>query len=166
MSKPTPTIGRIVHYKLSAQDAEAINRRREDAVRTLNPAPGIGRSADGDQVHVGNRVSEGDVFPMMITRVWGLDLDAQAPTAERLVNGQVFLDGNDVYWATSVHEGDGVRHYRWPLAVGGTFSSPSTDSKAHVHIDSTHVIPSSVFSRRDQQILQSIVANGGTVTIA
>jgi hypothetical protein len=111
----TPTIGRIVHYKLSTQDAEAINRRRKDSREHWQRTPGVTVKPTGDQRHVGNAALPGDVFPMLITRIWGLDLDIQASTAERLVNGQVFLDGNDVLWATSVHEGDGERQYSWPV---------------------------------------------------
>lgn len=104
-----PSIGRIVHYKLSAQDADAINRRRTDAKLHR------GSKADGDQVHTGNTAYEGDIFPMLITRVWD---HGQPDSTPILVNGQVFLDGNDVLWATSVGEGDGVRHYQWPTREG------------------------------------------------
>jgi len=33
------------------------------------------------------------------------------------VNGQVLLDGNDLYWATSVANGPGARQWRWPERV-------------------------------------------------
>lgn len=99
-----PTIGRIVHYTLSQQDAATINRRRLDAnvhmlEHTQNP--------DGSQIHVGNGVSEGDVYPLVITRAWG-----SAP--ESSVNGQVLLDGNDTLWVTSVAVGAGPRTFAWP----------------------------------------------------
>ncbi len=103
-----PTVGRIVHYRLSAQDAEQINRRRTDggsiALRMkANPA----EWPAGAQAHIGNSVAEGDTYPMLITRVWG-------STPESSVNGQVFLDGNDVLWATSVQVGEGPRAFSWP----------------------------------------------------
>lgn len=107
MSIPVPTIGRIVHYALSEADAQAINRRREDAYRTMRTGQGVLRKADGDQVHIGNRAQEGDVYPMLIVRTWGT-------TPESVVNGQVFLDGNDVLWVTSVGEGEGPRRFVWP----------------------------------------------------
>lgn len=99
-----PTIGRIVHYRLSQEDAEQINRRRADA----NDQMGWHREhKTGAQVHVGNSVAAGDAFPMVITRVWG-------PTETSAVNGQVMLDGNDLFWATSVTVGDGPRSFSWP----------------------------------------------------
>jgi hypothetical protein len=87
-----PTIGRIVHYRLRQTDADAIADRR---VRS-----------NGD--FRGNRVAEGDVYPMMITRAHG-------ETAESYVNGQVMLDGNDLHWATSVRVGTGPGTFSWPV---------------------------------------------------
>lgn len=124
MNEQIPSIGRIVHYRLSADDATQIDRRRTTghsiAVRlktslsadaTIDPATGevirIHAWPAGAQAHIGNKVTEGDTFPMMITRVWG-------PSAESAVNGQVFLDSNDVFWATSVCVGDGPRTFSWP----------------------------------------------------
>lgn len=54
---------------------------------------------DGSQIYMGIGVSAGDVFPMVITRVWG-----QPATSLSAVNGQVVLDGNDTYWPTSITE--------------------------------------------------------------
>lgn len=88
-----PTIGRIVHYMLNSQDAEQINRRR-----TTSAAIRERIEADkwplGAQAHMGNAVEAGQVYPMLIVRVCGDD-----PVSA--VNGQVFLDGNDIFWATS-----------------------------------------------------------------
>lgn len=88
-----PSIGRIVTYRLSEQDAVEITQRR------------------GLQVHAvellrGNKVKEGDAFPMMIVRVWDDQPDS-------CVNGQVFMDGNDTHWATSVQAGEGPRTFSW-----------------------------------------------------
>lgn len=114
-----PTIGRIVHYRLSADDATQINRRRTTGARIAERMqnaipPDVGRNTEpifgwpaGAQAHIGNEVKEGDTFPMMITRVWG-------DTPESAVNGQVFLDGTDVFWATSVSVGEGPRTFSWP----------------------------------------------------
>ena len=101
----TPTIGRIVHYRLSAADAEAINRRREHTQAHLDEHRA---NSNGVQVHIGNHVEEGDVFPMVITRVW------QPGESEGHVNGQVMLDGNDLLWVTSVKVGSGPRTFSWP----------------------------------------------------
>lgn len=111
-----PTIGRIVRYRLSADDAEAINRRRTtgaDIAARLKSA--VGGSADGyhppvyawpagAQAHIGPAVTEGDVLPLIITRV----VETSA------VNGQVFLDGTDVYWVTLRTLGDRPGTYHWP----------------------------------------------------
>lgn len=111
MSKPS--IGRIVHYTLSEQDVQAINRRRDDfeAFRrtTTGPIePGMpGRT--GHQAHVGNRPFAGQVLPAVIVRVF----DPSTTT----VNLQVLLDGNDTYWATSRTEGEGEFHWAWPPRV-------------------------------------------------
>lgn len=99
-----PTVGRIVLYTLSSYDADAINKRRANAVQHL---PEYRANKDGSQIHVGNGVAAGDVFPMVIVRVWGSTLTSA-------VNGQVLLDGNDTYWATSVTEGDGDHNFAWP----------------------------------------------------
>lgn len=93
------SIGRIVHFKLTAKEVERINTRRDDARDGQ-----AGQQKTGFQVHVGNEVREGDVLPMLIVRVWEGDM----------VNGQVFLDGNDTLWVTSIHEGSEAGQYSWP----------------------------------------------------
>ena len=114
-----PTIGRIVHYRLSADDAAQINRRRTtgkaiaDRMKQaiVDEAGGFAAAwPAGAQAHIGNEAKEGDTFPMLITRVWG-------PSETSAVNGQVFLDGNDVLWATSVCVGEGPRSWSWPGRV-------------------------------------------------
>jgi len=99
-----PTIGRLVHYTLTAADAEQINRRRKDAANNRRKH---NEDALGYIGYVGNSAAEGDVYPMLITRTWGTTEDSS-------VNGQVFLDGNDALWVTSVGQGDGVRQWREP----------------------------------------------------
>lgn len=90
-----PTIGRIVHYRLSLDDITTINRRRTTSA-SVSATPTLG-----------NPVNMGDVFPMLITRCWGT-------TPESAVNGQVFLDGNDGVWVTSVMCGSGLGAFSWP----------------------------------------------------
>ena len=63
-----PSIGRIVHYKLSAEDAEAINRRHQHARAAMKQHID---NANGVQVHAGNDVKADESYPMVITRVWG-----------------------------------------------------------------------------------------------
>jgi hypothetical protein len=110
MSEQIPSIGRIVQYRLTAQDAEQINRRRTSGFSISNrvkadPQP---QWPIGAQAHIGNEAREGVVFPMMITKVWGNKPDSA-------VNGQVFLDGNDVLWITSIAAGEGPRTFSWPM---------------------------------------------------
>jgi len=105
-----PTIGRIVHYKLNAADAQAINKRRADAKafqRATDPAaePGM-PGATGHQLHVGNEAEAGQVYPATVVRVF----HPETTTA----NLQVTLDGTDTYWATSRQEGDGEGAWAWP----------------------------------------------------
>jgi hypothetical protein len=47
------------------------------------------------------------IFPMIIVRTWG-------DTPESAVQGQVLLDGNDTYWATSRVCGKHAGMWRWP----------------------------------------------------
>lgn len=101
-----PTVGRIVHYALSDDDAKRINKRREDAHYTAR-ANKLHPEETGHQIHTGNRAEGGDVYPMLIVRAWGT-------TPESSVNGQVFLDGNDTLWVTSVSVGEGQRRFQWP----------------------------------------------------
>ncbi len=102
-----PSIGRIVHYKITAQDAVQANKRRA-ALETTGPA-----------AHIGNELRAGEVYPAMMVRVWG---------PGSLVQLQVFLDGNDTLWATSVpvasdhgsHTPDNLhpeRSYVWPRHI-------------------------------------------------
>lgn len=99
-----PTVGRIVLYSLTEQDAEMINRRRADA-RDHMHAHHINKN--GVMLHVGNTVHQGDQFPMVITRTWGSD-------ALSAVNGTVLLDGSDTFWANSRVRGEENGMWRWP----------------------------------------------------
>lgn len=92
-----PSKGRIVHYTLTETDAERITRRRTDGA-SIAERMGGGTWPAGAQAHIGNPVGAGDVFPMLIVRVWGSDASAA-------VNGKVELDGTDCLWVTSVVQG-------------------------------------------------------------
>lgn len=110
----TITIGRIVHYMLTEQDAKSINVRRADfkafeASHKHPHEPGT-PNATGHIAHVGNHAEAGQVFPATVVRVF----DPSTTTA----NLQVTLDGNDTYWATSVAEGEGQGRWSWPPRVG------------------------------------------------
>lgn len=97
-----PTIGRIVHYILDFDDCAVINRRRSDALGTMEAH----RAArNGSQIHVGNSVSVGETFPAVVTKVL---------TKNNAVNLKVHLDGNDDYWATARQEGTTGATWHWP----------------------------------------------------
>lgn len=85
-----PSIGRIVVYRLTKWNVDAIKLERHRR-----------------GIH-GNEVEEGQAFPMVIVCVHG----SQATSA---VNGKVLLDGPDTLWATSVALGEGPGTFSWPL---------------------------------------------------
>ena len=101
-----PSIGRIVHYRLSQRDADAINKRRADMYAHIEEHQ---KNSNGVQIHFGNTVHAGEVYPLVITRIFG-----DNATEETGVNGQVLLDGNDTFWATSRHVGTEEGTFFWP----------------------------------------------------
>jgi hypothetical protein len=106
-----PTIGRIVHYALTADDVVAIDRRRTTNASIsarLNMAGPQWHA--GAQAHIGNSHSAGQVLPMIICVVWP---NEYGPNFDG-VNGQVFLDGNDALWVASIKEGTEPGTWRWP----------------------------------------------------
>jgi hypothetical protein len=107
-TRKIPTIGRIVVYMLTDQDAEAINRRRTTGQEIATRIASIPREWPlGAQAHIGNHVTQGMSFPMIIVRTWG-------DTPESAVQGQVLLDGNDTFWATSRVQGEHAGMWQWP----------------------------------------------------
>lgn len=92
MTEQLPSVGRIVHYRLSGVDCDKINYNRTK----------LGRDR-------GNEVSPGDIYPAIVVRV--------NDTATWSCNLQVLLDGPDTYWATSRESGPdgatGSLHGRW-----------------------------------------------------
>lgn len=102
-----PSIGRIVHYYITTQQADQINRRRKDAQDKIDWHRAF---KTGAMVHIGNVAHAGDCYPMLIVRVWGTD-------AQAAVNGQAFLDGSDTLWVTSVTVGATPGSYSWPYSA-------------------------------------------------
>ncbi len=104
------TIGRIVHYMLSAENAQQINRRRTTG-KAIAERIAVNAWPLGAQAHIGNEAKEGQVFPMII-------VSSPNPEDPRFpVNGQVFLDGNDTFWTNSVCEGATPGTWAWPPRV-------------------------------------------------
>lgn len=102
-----PSVGRIVHYRLTEQDAEAINKRRLDFSRYRLTES---YTDTGYQAHYGNVAAAGDVYPAGIVRVWGTGETAAC-------NLRVWLDGTDDLWALSRVQGDGDGQWSWPPRV-------------------------------------------------
>lgn len=95
--KPKPTVGRIVLYVMSAQDALEINRRRTNS-ETIGSRMKEGSWPPGAQAHIGTKVEEGDILPAQVVRVLATD------GPENPVNLKVNLDGTDQFWATDRFE--------------------------------------------------------------
>lgn len=87
-----PTIGRIVIYKLSEEDAATIQIRRVEGTQA--------------SMALANHAHAGQEFPAMVVRTWGDQPDSR-------VNLKVFLDGADNFWATSRVVGDRPGEYHW-----------------------------------------------------
>lgn len=86
-----PSIGRILHYKLSEQDVARIPK---------------------DGAHY-NPHDVGQVLPLLVCLPWPNECGADRTG----VNGQVFLDGSSALWVTSVCEGTGNGQWSWPPKV-------------------------------------------------
>ncbi len=102
-----PSVGRVVHYKLSAEDALKVNRRRTTGA-SIGERIGAGSWPLGAQAHIGEPAREGETFPLIVTRT------GSSASGADVVNGQVLLDGNDTFWVQVAAEGDGPGHWSWP----------------------------------------------------
>jgi hypothetical protein len=107
-----PTIGRIVVYKLTQQDADQLNRRRTSGSAIADRIK-LDKWPLGAQAHIGNWENEGAELPCIIARIWPNEFGQDIPG----INGQVFLDGNDTLWVTSAREGDQPGQWHWPVKV-------------------------------------------------
>lgn len=104
-----PSAGRIVHLRLSKEQAEQINRRRTTSTAIYERLQS-GAWPAGAQAHIGNIAAEGDIVPLLVVRVWPDEYGPGIPG----VNGQAFLDGNDTLWVTSAREGTEPGTWFWP----------------------------------------------------
>lgn len=100
-----PTIGRIVIYKITEQQAAQANERR-DAEQWAHGY----QKGPNNKVFSGNRITAGDEVPLIVVRVWPHEYGTDVPG----VNGQAFLDGNDSIWITSAAEGSEHGQWHWP----------------------------------------------------
>jgi hypothetical protein len=94
---PSPSIGRIVLYKLSAGDVANINN-----VRLAHNL-------------MGATLAGGEVVPAVIVKTWN---DPAVPAHPyTAVNLRLFVDGEDTPWVTSRHRGQAEfseGSYAWP----------------------------------------------------
>ena len=121
----TPTIGRIVIFKLTKEQAEQVNRRRTTGEKIADRMRnGTTQLQDcvllsdqvwprGAQAHIGTNVKEGDEFPMVVVR----SLISNHSEPKYYVSGQALLDGNDVLWVRDSVEGTEPGQWRWPDRV-------------------------------------------------
>lgn len=90
---PPPSPGRIVMYRLSADDARTITHQRAQA--------GVS----------GNFVEAGQQYPAVVVRTWSGSPDDEC-------NLRVLLDGQDSpLWVTSRLPGDKPGTWSWPERV-------------------------------------------------
>lgn len=107
-----PSVGMIVHFRMTADQAQQVMRRRTDG-KSIAERIKTHMWPLGAQAHIGNPVSEGAILPMVITAVWPDEFGQGKPG----VNGQVLMDGNDCLWVTSVSEGEEKGYWSWPPMV-------------------------------------------------
>lgn len=104
-----PSIGRIVHYKLTEDDAAKATRRRTDSTSIAERIK-AGTWPLGAKAHIGNPVNAGDVVPLIVVKVWPNEYGPGIPG----VNGRAILDGSDSLWVTSIKEGNEAGQWSWP----------------------------------------------------
>ena len=111
-----PTVGRIVHYRLTREDASTANWMRVRAHEHL-----LEHRQSGVQWHEGHQVHRGDVVPLLIVSVtpWIFDPEKSVcrdympdvepewsfPLSHWAVSGQAFLQGNDTVHVVDAPEG-------------------------------------------------------------
>ena len=94
----TPSIGRIVHYRLSRSDCQEINRRRADYMDSWRKTVELGKLPVTPVI---SRMSAIRYPKGRSILRWS---QAFSPAT---VNLQVHLDGNDTFWATSRQKATG-----------------------------------------------------------
>lgn len=136
-----PTVGRIVHVRLCAAMAASIKSE-----------PGFR----------GNSPCEGEVYPLIIARVWPKATYDDGLT----VNGQLILDGFGTYWMTSVHYGDQPGQWCWPdipepftELVVNTKSAPPLKNSSGIHADiASQEVRAAVIAGENTSLLHERIA--------
>jgi len=103
-----PKRGEVVDYRLTADDVKTIEAARE-----------AGKSH-------GNHPRRGDIFPLIVVRVWPDEYDPTStfvrgpeevvfhPESPYGVNGQAILDGDDTIWVTTAPQGEFPGCWQFP----------------------------------------------------
>jgi hypothetical protein len=97
-SGPRPSVGRIVHYRLTEMDTDHIEAKRAAARRRTKFTDGWPKAND---------VQIDQCYAMVIVAVGSNDL----------INGKVLLDGEDEFWLNCPPEGDDAGCWHWPERV-------------------------------------------------
>lgn len=113
-----PSIARVVHYRLTEEQARQVNRRRTSSA-SIGERLVAGSWPIGAQAHIGEAVIEGETFPLIVTRT------GSAADGAAVVNGQVLLDGNDTLWVQGAVEGASPGCWFWPPHVPAKAAAPA-----------------------------------------
>lgn len=63
-------IGQMVYYRVSREDADAVNRRRAHAYANLSEHQ---RLSNGTQIHFGTEIEEGQLLPAIVIRAYNAE---------------------------------------------------------------------------------------------
>lgn len=113
----TPTVGRIVLYRLKCDDLDRLALDLKKQGRYVNVARGTFEkpAALGPAVMLewdGNPLHPGDIFPMVVIRPWFQP--EHYTQGQSVLNGQALLDGPCNLWTLSVPEGSTEGTWHWP----------------------------------------------------
>ncbi len=92
-------VGSRVLYCLSAQDVEAVHRRRVEP-GDIHARIEAGNWPIGAQAHTGERVTEGQYLPLDVVY-----LGPEEKNGSTWISGRVLLPGNDILWVGNVSYG-------------------------------------------------------------
>lgn len=106
-------IGQTVYYRVSAEDAEKVNRRRSHALASLSKHQ---RKSDGTQIHFGMEIETGQLLPATVVVAYSAEQKGFA-RGHDYVSGtdrslsfsgvadiRVLLPGNDVLFVQNAVE--------------------------------------------------------------